>query len=122
MLPQFHGAERVEFHFEDMVIPIPIDELNIWNRDLNAENNDEELKTTSELGYWLNMLGFNSRGALSNFLEAPFIKDESMTRQLLRSWAGRKLLDEISDLIVIDDDKTGVMPVSYTHLTLPTKA
>jgi predicted dienelactone hydrolase len=108
VLPQFHGAERVEFHFEDMVIPIPIDELNIWNRDLNAENNDEELKTSSELGYWLNMLGFNSRGALSNFLEAPFIKDESMTRQLLRSWAGRKLLDEISDLIVIDDDKTGV--------------
>ena len=108
VLPQFHGAERVEVHFEDMVIPIPIDELNIWNRDLNAENNDEELKNTSELGYWLNMLGFNSRGALSNFLEAPFIKDESMTRQLLRSWAGRKLLDEISDLIVIDDDKKGV--------------
>ena len=66
------------------------------------------IKTNSELAYWLNMLGFQSRDALANFLEVPFIKDESMSRQLLRSWAGRKLLDEISDLVVIDDDKTGV--------------
>ncbi len=107
-LPPFYGADRVEFHFEDMVIPIPIDELNTWNKDLNDKNNNEGLKNSSELGYWLNMLGFNSREALSNFLEAPFIKDESMTRQLLRSWAGRKLLDKISNLVVIDDDKTGV--------------
>ena len=74
MLPQLYGAERVEFHFEDMVIPIPIDELNIWNRDLNEVNNDDELKTSSELGYWLNMLGFKSREALSNFSTILFIE------------------------------------------------
>ncbi len=30
-----------------------------------------------------------------------------MGRQIIRSWAGRQLLDEISDLIQVNDDKTG---------------
>ncbi len=102
-----YAAERVEFHFDGMTIPIPIDELNLWNRGLNDKDLDD-LKANSELAFWLNMLGFKSRAALSEFLEAPLIKDKSMARQLLRSWAGRKLLDEISDLVVIDDDNSGI--------------
>ena len=108
LLVPFYGAERIEFNFEDMTIPISIDELNTWNRELKDRKSGKDLITSSELTYWLDMLGFKSRDSLSKFLEASFIKDESMTRQLLRSWAGRKLLDEVSDLVVIDDDKTGV--------------
>ena len=30
-----------------------------------------------------------------------------MARQILRSWSGRKLLDEVSDLILMDEDSSG---------------
>ena len=86
-----------------MSIPISIKELIDWSQ------GSEE--TNSELASWLNLLGFKERKGLANFLNTPLVRDKSMARQILRSWSGRKLLDEVSDLI----------PVSYTHLTLPTK-
>ncbi|WP_269622745.1 alpha/beta hydrolase [Prochlorococcus marinus] len=106
---QLKAAERVEFHFEGMTIPIPIDELNLWKDDINDKNVDELLvgSEDNDLFFWLNLLGFESREALSNFLETPLIKDKSMARQLMRSWAGKKLLDEISDLVTLDQDRTG---------------
>ena len=53
---------------------------------------------------WLNILGFKSREGLSDFLNTPLIKDRSMARQLLRSWVGRRMLDEFADLVVVDED------------------
>ncbi|KGG13999.1 MULTISPECIES: alpha/beta hydrolase [Prochlorococcus] len=115
-----HAAERVDFHFDDMTIPIPIDELNLWNSDLNKKNSDKLIDPTnkSELSFWLNMLGFKSREALSEFLETPLVKDKSMARQLLRSWVGRKLLDQISDLVVLDQDKTGIKVFNTLEILL----
>ena len=111
---KFHAAERIEFHFEDMTIPIEIDQLIFWNQKLNQDMQNYQIdqiedKEVIELGFWLNILGFESRSALSGFLSNPLFKDRSMERQLLRSWSGRKLLDEISDLAVVDKDKTGIM-------------
>ncbi len=111
---KFHAAERIEFHFEDMTIPIEIDQLIFWNQKLNQDMQNYQIdqiedKEVIELGFWLNILGFESRSALSGFLSNPLFKDRSMERQLLRSWSGRKLLDEISDLVVIDQDKKGIM-------------
>ncbi len=103
------AAERVDFHIEDMTIPISIEELDVWNRNFSFKNSEqlEDSKEYSELSFWLNMLGFKSRAALSDFLEAPLVKHRSLARQLLRSWVGRRLLDEISDLVVVGGDKSG---------------
>ncbi len=108
-LGQSKAAERVEFHFEDMTFPVSIKELDDWSKGIDLESRDQNLglRKNSELSVWLNMLGFQNRSALSSFLNTPLVKDQSMSRQLLRSWTGRKLLDEISDLITLDDDKTG---------------
>ncbi len=107
---QSKAAEKVEFHFEDVTIPVSIKELADWSKGIDT--NDAFGKKTnerndSELSVWLNMLGFQSRSALANFLNAPLVRDKSMFHQLLRSWAGRKLLDKVSDSISLDDDKTG---------------
>ncbi len=93
------AAERFSVQFDGMLIPISIKELSDWSKG-EGDNN-------SELASWLNLLGFESRAGLAKVLQAPLIKDKSMARQLLRSWVGRKLLDEVSDLIRLDDDRTG---------------
>ncbi len=104
------AAERLEVHFEDMSIPISIKELTDWSR--------EDGKTSSELASWLNLLGFESRSGLSKLLQAPLVTDKSMARQLLRSWVGRKLLDEISDLIRLDEDRTGARVFNTLEILL----
>ncbi len=103
------AAERVDFYFEGMTIPISINELNIWNKRLSEKNSKNLYKINSKSGLsvWLNILGFQSREALSDFLDAPLIKDRGMARQLLRSWVGRRMLDEFADLVVVDEDKKG---------------
>lgn len=108
-LQPLRAAERVEFHIEDITIPVSIKELSAWSKDIESESvgATAEIDKNSDLAVWLNMLGFKSRSALSKFLKAPLVKDKSMARQLLSSWVGRKLLDEASDLIRLDEDSTG---------------
>ena len=97
--PKLQAAERFEIHFDGMSIPISIKELIDWS------NGEDE--TNSELASWLNLLGFKDRKGLTKFLNTPLVKDKSMARQILRSWSGRKLLDEVSDLILMDEDSSG---------------
>tara|TARA_Y100001968_G_scaffold331732_1_gene387446 strand:- start:996 stop:2531 length:1536 start_codon:yes stop_codon:yes gene_type:complete len=94
------AAERFELHFEDMSIPVSIEELNDWTKG-NSESND------SELAGWLNLLGLESRNGLVKFFQTPFIKDKEVALQLLRSWFGRKMLNEVSDLVRLDEDTSG---------------
>ncbi len=82
-----------------MSIPISIKELIDWSNGAEEKN--------SELASWLNLLGFKERKGLAKFLNTPLVRDKSMARQILRSWSGRKLLDEVSDLILMDEDSTG---------------
>ena len=97
--PKVHAAERFEIHFDGMSIPISIKELIDWS------NGEEE--NNSELASWFNLLGFRERKGVAKFLNTPLVRDKSMARQILRSWSGRKLLDEVSDLILMDEDSSG---------------
>ncbi len=93
------AAERLEVQFDEMSIPIPIDELINW---MNGGNTYR-----SELKPWLNLLDPESRAGLTKLLHAPLFKDRSMARQLLRSWVGRQLLDELSDFVRLDNLSRG---------------
>ena len=97
--PKLQAAERFEIHFDGMSIPISIKELIDWSNGAEEKN--------SELASWLNLLGFRERKGLAKFLSTPLVRDKSMARQILRSWSGRKLLDEVSDLILMDEDSSG---------------
>ena len=98
------AAESFVVHFEEMSIPISIKELIDWSRDEGKDN--------SELASWLEVLGFEDRDGLKKFLDTPLIRDKSMARQILNSWAGQKLLDEVSDLVRLDDDSSGLIVFS----------
>ena len=97
--PKLQAAERFEIHFDGMSIPISIQELIDWSNGAEEKN--------SELADWFNSLGFNERKGFAKFLRTPLVRDKSMARQILRSWSGRKLLDEVSDLILMDEDSSG---------------
>ncbi len=109
------AAESIEVQFEDMSIPISVKELAGWVEGMSIPNSIKELsewardgeKDYSEISAWLNLLDLESRAGLVKILKAPLIKDRSMARQMLRSWVGRQLLDEVSDLVRLDDDRSG---------------
>mgnify|MGYP001167714762 CR=1 FL=1 len=109
------AAERIVIELEDMSLPISVEQLVEWVEEMSIPNSIKELSEwarnkddiNSELSNWLNLLEMESRGNLVRILKSPFIKDRSMAMQLLRSWMGRKLLDEISDLVRLDNDSSG---------------
>ncbi|MGC6483974.1 MAG: alpha/beta hydrolase [Synechococcus sp.] len=98
------AAERLEVQFDDVVIPVAIKDLVAWGQ--------ADGVTTTELGIWLDLLEPASRQGVLELLRAPLITDRSMARQMLDSWAGRRLLDELADVVRVDDDTVGVTLLS----------
>ena len=95
------AAEQLEVQLDGMVLPINIDDISSW-----VSRHDSE---GSELIIWLRLLDPVSKQGLQKLLNASLISNRSMARQMLRSWAGLKLLDEISDLVQVDGDKRGMI-------------
>lgn len=98
-LRPLRAAEQLQVQIDGMVIPLQIEDLVAWGRSGGAGN--------SELGIWLNLLEPDSREGVLELLRAPLINDRSMARQLLGSWAGRRLLDQLADIVRVDDDRAG---------------
>ena len=90
--------------FDDMSIPILINDLAEWSRKKQSDK--------SELSDWLSLLDNKSKSRLVKLFKASLLKDTSMARQLMRSWAGRELVDELSDFVRLDDDRSGTKVLS----------
>jgi len=93
------AAERVNIKFEEMKIPLTIDQLS----KLETYKND-----STELIDWFKENGFLKIFELSKFLKFPIIKEEGLNRKVMRSWVGRKILSELSKTIIVPNDKYGV--------------
>tara|TARA_Y100001968_G_scaffold333661_1_gene398139 strand:- start:73298 stop:74893 length:1596 start_codon:yes stop_codon:yes gene_type:complete len=93
------SAERVELHIEEMSIPISIKELDDWSSKQNKQN--------SELSDWLSLLGFEDREALAKLIKEPLPFDQNIALELLQSWFGRKIFEEISNSVRIDNEGSG---------------
>ena len=57
---------------------------------------------------WFKKNGFLKLLEISKFLDFPVFKEESLNRQVLRSWVGRKILSELSHTILIPNDTDGI--------------
>jgi pimeloyl-ACP methyl ester carboxylesterase len=95
------AASQLEVQIDGTVIPFSIGDLAKWAR--------SDGRHRSELSTWFSLLAPESRAGVLELLQAPVILDRSMARQLLNSWAGRQLLDQIADLVRVDDDTEGVI-------------
>ena len=89
-------ASELVVRLDGMDLPLSINDLGGWLRG--------EERGSTELSVWLNLLEQESRQGVIDLLKAPLINDRSMARQILNSWAGRRLLDQVSDLVMVDDD------------------
>ena len=94
------GAEIINIKFEEMSIPISIDQLS----KLRTYKED-----STELLEWFKNNGLKKIFELSKFLEFNVFNEENFSKQLLRSWMGRKLISEFSNIIIIPNDKNGVI-------------
>ena len=93
------AAEKINIKFEEMLIPLTIEQLS----KLETYKDD-----STELIDWFKKNGFLKVFDLSKFLKFPVFKEESLNRQILRSWAGRKILSELSNTIFVPNDKEGI--------------
>ncbi len=94
------GAETINIKFEEMSIPISIDQLS----KLRTYKED-----STELLEWFKNNGLKKIFELSKFLEFNIFNEDNFSKQLLRSWMGRKLISELSNIIIIPKDQNGVM-------------
>ena len=108
------AAEQLEVQLDGMVIPVSIKDLVAWGRSGGVSN--------TELGIWLDLLDPSSREGALRLLRAPLITNRSMARQMLDSWAGRRLLDEVADLVRVDDDTVGVTVLNTLETLLQRQA
>ena len=101
------AAEQLEVKLDGLALPIDLSELEAWSR--NPSESEGDLAT------WLTLVEPRSRAQLLRLLRAPLVRDRSLTQQLLASWAGQRLLDELGALVRIDSGNAG--PVVYQVLT-----
>ena len=94
-----YAAEKINIKFEEMAIPLTIDQLS----NLETYSND-----STEVIEWLRGKGFERVFELSKFLKFPVFKEEGLNREVLRSWVGRKILSELSNTILVPNDKDGI--------------
>ena len=94
------SAETINVKFEEMSIPISIDQLS----KLRTYKED-----STELLEWFKNNGLKKIFELSKFLEFNVFNQENFSKQLLRSWMGRKLISELSNIIIIPKDQNGVI-------------
>ena len=95
-----NSAERINIKLDEMSIPISIDQLSR----LRTYKED-----STELLKWLSNNGFKNIFELSKLLEFNVFNENNFSKQLLRSWMGRKLISELSKTIIIPDDQNGVI-------------
>ena len=92
------AAEKININFEEMTIPLTIKQIS----NLETYNNN-----STELIGWLKKNGFLKLFEFSKFLRYPIFKEEGLNRQVLRSWVGSKILSELSNTIIVPNDKDG---------------
>jgi predicted dienelactone hydrolase len=92
------AAELLELRIDSLQIPIHLDQLAAWSRQRGGEAPLE-----GDLGPWLGLLDARSRADLQRILRAPLLRDQSFGRQLLDTWAGGQLLEELGNLLTTSD-------------------
>ena len=93
------AAEKINIKFEEMSIPISIDELSKLDK-LNNES--------TELIDWFSNNGLEIIFELSKYLKFPIFKQDGFSKQILRSWIGKKVLSELSNTFIVPNDINGI--------------
>jgi predicted dienelactone hydrolase len=101
-LAPLRAAELLEVRLEGLALPLNLRQLQVWARqpqDRSAVNALAE----ADLLVWLNLLSPVTQRDLRQLLNTPLLRERSFGRQLLDSWAGRQVLEEVGQLLTRAD-------------------
>jgi predicted dienelactone hydrolase len=107
------AAELLQLRIDSLQIPIHLDQLAAWSRQGGGEG-----PLAGDLGPWLGLLDARSRVDLQRMLRAPLLRDQSFGRQLLDTWAGGQLLEELGSLLTTSDggSTTALLQITLRRL------
>jgi len=103
-LAPLQAAEQLQIRFDGLDLPLNLQELERW-----SENPE---RASGELASWLSLLDPASQRELRQLLQAPLVRERSFTQQLLRSWAGRRVVEELGVLLSADNGNAGPVLLS----------
>ena len=107
------AADQLEVQLDGLRVPVDLRELEAWSRDPRRPQGD--------LGAWLALIEPNSRDDLLRLLQAPLVRDRSLGQQLLNSWAGQRVLEEVGDLISTDQGNAAPLLLASLQQLLATQ-
>ncbi|QEY33262.1 alpha/beta hydrolase [Synechococcus sp. RSCCF101] len=94
-----------------MVLPLPLAELERLAPEAPGAALSAPMAPRSEMEAWLALLDGRSRADVLHLLRAPLLKDRSLAQQMLRSWAGQQVIEQLGDMIEVDDRPGGAAVV-----------
>ena len=96
--PPAPAAEQLQVQLDGLQLPLDLAELEAWSQDPARRGGD--------LAVWLNLLEPESRQGLRRLLQAPLLNSRSFGLQLLGSWSGEQMLQEVGELLTTPDGRS----------------
>ena len=85
------AAQLLELELDGLRLPVDLRQLEAWSLEPDRAGGD--------LALWLNLLDAQDRRSLIRLLRAPLLKQRSFGLQLLNSWTGRRMLQDLGNLL-----------------------
>ncbi len=98
------AADQLIVRLDGFSLPIDIGQLEAWSRDPGSRGND--------LGVWFELLDPRSREDLRRLLRTPILEERDLALQLIQSWAGRQVVEEMGALLSTDQSGSGPLLVN----------
>lgn len=95
------ASAQLNVRIDGFTLPIDLRQLQAWSQDPR--------RIRTELGVWLELLDDRSRRDLVTLLRTPLLPDRGLALQLLQSWAGGQVLDELGELLQTDQPGSGAL-------------
>ncbi len=98
------ASEQLEVRLDGLSIPLELRQLEAWSRNPAGSR--------TELAIWLELLDEASRRDLRALLRTPLLPDRDLALQLLQSWAGRQVLEEVGEVLGTNGSGSGLLLLS----------
>lgn len=107
-LPSTRASEQLSLEAAGLKLPIDVVQLRAWSRGDDA----------GDLSLWLALLSAEEQQQWRRLLTLPLLRQRSFAQQLLNSWVGGQLVQEIGDLLTTDDGQSTQAMLNRTLATL----
>ncbi|MEB3199487.1 MAG: alpha/beta hydrolase [Synechococcaceae cyanobacterium] len=108
------AAEVLDLRLDGIDLPVNLAQLEAWSAGPAAAGTSAQAGVDADLGIWLNLLSPSTQQDLRQLLRTPVLRERSFGRQLLDSWAGRQVLEEVGTLLTASDGRRTTASLNAT--------